>query len=148
MGPNMISVIIPAHNESKVIGRCLSALTAGAGESELEVIVVCNGCTDDTAALSRQFPASVRVIETDVPSKSNALNLGDRAASGFPRFYVDADVVLPIESVREVARVLEQGVVLAAAPRIEFDLSKRGWAVRAFYDVWSRLPYCREGMVG
>ena len=49
------SVIIPAHNEAKVIRRCLEGLLAGApaGE-EPELIVVCNGCSDDTAAIARQ----------------------------------------------------------------------------------------------
>lgn len=143
----MISVVIPAHNEANVIARLLRALTDGAQPSELDVIVVCNGCNDSTAEVARQFPG-VRVIETEVASKSHALNLGDDAATGFPRFFVDADVQLPIASVREVARVLETGQALVAAPRIDFDLTGRGWMVRAFYDVWSKLPYCASGMVG
>ena len=144
----MISVVIPAHNEANVIGRCLTAMTRGARPGELEVIVVCNGCTDDTAAVARGFEPLVKVIETPVPSKSNALNLGDEAASGFPRFYVDADVVLALESIREVAGRLEGQEVLAAAPRVEFDLHDRRWPVRAFYQVWGNLPYCRQGMIG
>jgi glycosyltransferase involved in cell wall biosynthesis len=143
----MISIIIPAHNEANVISRLLCALLNGARAGELEIIVVCNGCRDQTAQVARQF-ADVLVIETDVASKSNALNLGDAAASGFPRFFVDADVLLPLDSVRRVAQALEQPGVLVAAPRIEFDLADRPWTVRAFYDVWSRLPYCRHGMVG
>jgi hypothetical protein len=86
-----------------------------------------------------------------VPSKSNALNLGDRAAEemGGPRFYVDADVILGPGAVGEVARVLrDEPGVLAAAPAIQFDLRDRPWAVRAFYGVWSALPYCRDGMIG
>ena len=43
-----VSVVIPAHNEETVIGRCLAALFAGAGEGELDVVVVCNGCRDGT----------------------------------------------------------------------------------------------------
>src|SRR5829696_5509012 len=113
----MISIVIPAHNEANVIGRCLASLLDGAAEGELDVVVVCNGCTDATADVARRAGPAVRVIETDVPSKSNALNLGDRAARGFPRFYVDADVVVPLASVREVGRVLESGAALAAAPR-------------------------------
>jgi glycosyltransferase involved in cell wall biosynthesis len=44
-----ISVIIPAHNEAGVIDRSLDALLKDATETErarLEVLVVCNGCTD------------------------------------------------------------------------------------------------------
>ena len=41
----MISIVIPAHNEANVIQRILSALTDGADDGELDIVVVCNGCT-------------------------------------------------------------------------------------------------------
>lgn len=142
----MISVIVPAHNEASLIRRCLEALTSGAAPGELEVLVVCNGCNDDTADQARAFGGPVRVIESSIPSKSNALNLGDEAARGFPRFYVDADVRITLDAIRQVARELESGKYLAAAPRLEFDLTGRPWSVRAFYRIWSDLPYCRSSI--
>src|SRR3954468_3654219 len=96
----MISVIVPAHNEEAVIGQGLRALTEGARAGELEVIVVCNGCRDATAKVAAAFGEPVKVIETDVASKTHALNLGDAAAGGFPRIYVDADVALSLDGVR------------------------------------------------
>src|SRR4029453_13779336 len=92
----MTSIIIPAHNEESVIRRGLHAVLDGAAPGELEVIVVCNGCSDATADVAREFGIAVRVIETDVPSKSNALNLGDAAATRFPRFYLEADGTLDL----------------------------------------------------
>lgn len=144
----MISIVIPAHNEGAVVERCLRAMTAHASPGEFEVIVVCNGCSDDTAARARAFGADVRVLETDVASKSHALNLGDEAATGFPRFYVDADVILSSASIRRVAEVLEEGPVLAAAPRLEVDLRDRAWPMRAYHEIWMRLPYVQEKMLG
>lgn len=144
----MISVIIPAHNEEKVIAVALDELVAGAISGELEVIVVCNGCTDNTAAVVTSFGSAIKCIETEVPSKANALNLGEAAASGFPRFYQDADVVLTLNAIRRVAQVLRSGPFLAAAPRMHTDLRKASWAVRAYYEIWQHLPYVREGMIG
>ncbi|HEX2973907.1 MAG TPA: glycosyltransferase family A protein [Tepidisphaeraceae bacterium] len=144
----MISIIIPAHNEAAVIGRCLSSLLDGSQPGELELIIVCNGCTDNTAAIARGFGEAVRVIETDIPSKVNALNLGDRAASHFPRLYVDADVGLTLDSVRRIVSELENGGFLAAAPQIRLDLDGCSWAVRAFYEIDGRLPSHREGIGG
>lgn len=147
-GDDIISVIIPAHNEADVICRSLAALTEGAQAGELEVIVVCNGCRDATADLARGFAPIVRVIETDTPSKANALNTGERAASGFPRLYLDADVVMTLASVRRLAAVLEEDQVLAAAPRAETLFpAKTSWFVRAYYDFWTALPYVQEGMI-
>jgi len=144
----VISVIIPAHNEEAVLERGLLALLSDASPGELEVIVVCNGCSDRTASLARAFGRGVRVIETEVGSKSHALNLGDRAATGFPRFFVDADIVLPLASVRLVARALESERVLGAAPKMRVELSDRRWSIRAYYAVWMRLPYVNHGMLG
>jgi glycosyltransferase involved in cell wall biosynthesis len=144
----MTSIVVPAHNEANVICRGLRALTDGAEPGELEVIVICNGCTDATAELARGVGGPVKVIETSVASKAHALNLGDRAAAGFPRLYVDGDVTLSLDSVRALVRRLDQGDVLAAAPRHQMDLSRCSWAVRAFYDVDSRLPTQQVGIGG
>ncbi len=144
----MISVIIPAHNESSVIARTLTAMIDGADARELDVIVVCNGCSDDTAAVARRFAPRIRVIETDVASKPHAMNLGDQAAYGFPRIYADADVVLTVEAIRTLARRLERGDVQAVAPLPNFDMAGCSWAVRACYEIRSYLPSAREGIGG
>jgi glycosyltransferase involved in cell wall biosynthesis len=145
----MVSIVIPAHNESAVIARCLAALTAGADPGELEIVVVANGCTDDTADRARAFGhPDVRVIETDVGSKTHALNLGDAATTAFPRFYVDADVVLTTASIRAMAAELAAGRFLAVAPLPEIDLTGCTRAVRAFYRINQRLPSSAEGIGG
>jgi glycosyltransferase involved in cell wall biosynthesis len=144
----MISVIIPAHNESSVIARTLKAMTGGSSPGELEVIVVCNGCSDDTGDVARRFGPPVRVIETGIASKTHALNLGDEAARAFPRIYADADVVITLETIRMLAGCLGAGNVLAVAPTPNFDLSGCSWPVRACYRVRALLPSAQEGIGG
>lgn len=144
----MISIIIPAHNEASVIARTLRAVIHDAKLNELDVIVVCNGCTDDTADVARRFGSPVRVIETDIPSKTHALNLGDEAARAFPRIYADADILIAIDTIRALASRLERGDVLAVAPTPNFDLSRCSWPVRACYQIRSMLPSAREGIGG
>lgn len=137
------TVIIPAHNESAVIERCLRALE---GDSRPEVIVACNGCTDDTAAIATALAPDAQVISLDVASKSAALNAGDEVATTFPRFYVDADVEVSAESLRLVAEALAE--VPCAAPRPVFALSGRHLLIRHFYRVWQQMPYLNDAMVG
>lgn len=144
----MITIIIPAHNEAGVVGRSLQELLPGAEVGELEVIVVCNGCTDGTARVVSKFGPAVRCLETPVPSKTHALNLGDAVASGFPRFYVDADVVISMETVRRVSAVLKTGPFLAAAPRMAMEMKRSSWLVCAYYRVWQQLPYVKDGLIG
>lgn len=143
-----ISIIVPAHNEARVIGRCLESMTTDAEPGELEILVVCNGCSDDTADVARRYGPCVQVLESEIASKNAALNLGNQVATGYPRFFVDADIVLPVESIRKVAAVLRGGRIHGAAPRIRVDLENRGWPIRAYYDIWMRTPYVTEGMMG
>lgn len=143
-----MSIVIPAHNEESVVGRCLDHLLKGAYPGEVEVIVVCNGCSDRTAEVARRFGRNVRVLETTIPSKINALNMGDQAASGFPRFYIDADVVMTIEALRKTAAALYAGSYLAAAPEVQWNLQHSNWFVRAFYSVWQCQPYFDSGRIG
>jgi glycosyltransferase involved in cell wall biosynthesis len=144
----LISVVVPAHDEGRTIGRCLRSLCEGADPGELEVVVVCNGCRDDTVDRARSVAGPIRVIESPVASKSDALNRGDALAAGFPRFYVDADVVLSISALRGVAEALESASVLVAAPRAEIDLRSSSSPVRSFYRVWTGLPYFDDTMIG
>lgn len=144
----MISIIVPAHNEGLVIARAIKAIIFGAAAGEMDVIVVCNGCADDTARIARSFGPPVRVIETEVGNKANALNLGDQAALAFPRVYADADVLITLDAIRTLAARLQRGDVLVVAPHSSINLNDCSWCVRAYYDIRSRLPSAREGIGG
>ena len=143
----MISIIIPAHNEEKVISRALREYADAVASGVLEVIVVCNGCSDRTAEIVASFVGIV-CLDLEVPSKTNALNVGDAAASGFPRIYQDADVVLALDAVLKMARILESSGLLAVAPQMKMEYGGASWLVRAYYDVWQQLPYVKEGLIG
>ncbi len=145
--------MIPAHNEARVIGRLLDSLLADSREDdtdETDIVVVCNGCTDDTARIAAERGPRVRVVEIPVPSKHTALRTGDDHARGFPRLYVDADVVLAGADVRALTAPLhdETSGVLATAPARRIPLAACAWRVRAYYQVWQRLPAVREGLFG
>lgn len=145
---SIASIIIPAHNEASVLGRCLSNLLTGTLPGELEIIVVANGCNDKTCEVAREFGDAVRVLETPAASKVEALNIGDRTASHFPRFYVDADVQISIEAVRETCQLLDRDGVLAASPKLSWDLSQSSLGVKCFYHVWRLQPYFDDGRLG
>jgi glycosyltransferase involved in cell wall biosynthesis len=139
------SVVIPAHNEQAVIAGCLAPLAPLAERGELEIVVVCNGCTDATAEVARAF-AGVRVVELPVGSKPAALRAGDRAVTALPRLYLDADVVLPPEAARRVLSVLSEDAParppapLAARPPVRYDATGSTRLVRRYYRARSRIP--------
>jgi glycosyltransferase involved in cell wall biosynthesis len=144
----MISIVVPAHNENSGITRLLRAITMAFPPEELDVVVVCNGCTDGTANSARRFGSVVRVIETDVASKVHALNLGDQVARCFPRLYIDADVVITAEAIQALARRLERGDVLAVAPTPNISVTGCSRLVRAYFGIRDCLPSSRQGIGG
>lgn len=144
----MPSVVIPAHNEERVIGHALRSLLADAVHGEFDVVVACNGCTDRTAEVAAASHPDVRVVNTVRRGKATALNLGDEEAQGFPRVYMDADILMTTDALRATVAVLGAGA-LAAAPRLEYDPGDRPpWRVRQYFEIWHRTSYVSDGLIG
>lgn len=134
------AVIIPAHNEEAVIGRTLDGLGILARSGVIEVLVVCNGCTDATAEVARRYPG-VTVLEADAASKPAAMNAGDLAAASWPRLYLDADIKIESAAVEAVFRTLSAaGGPLAARPESVIDSSDSSFLVRSYYRARMRIP--------
>ena len=141
------SVVIPAHDEAAVIADNLRTLLADARPGEFDVVVVCNGCSDDTADRARTVEG-VRVREIAAASKIEALREGDRVTSTFPRIYLDADVALTTAMARALATALDEpGVAVAGIPG-RFDLRRTSVPARLFLEFRQRLPVFRHGVLG
>lgn len=142
-----ISVIMPAFNEATGIGAILRRLLASSQfDADLEIVVVANGCTDDTAAVARSF--GVHVLEIPTASKAAALNAADQVVDGDVRIYVDADAPVTAELLRQLAAAVRRPGVAAAVPRPVIDTAGSAWPVRAYYAVNSRLPVFRGRLFG
>lgn len=148
LSSSAVTVIVAAHNEERGIGRLLDALTSGAAVGEVKITVVCNGCSDRTADVARSFAPWVEVIELPEPSKRKAQRAGDAVSAGFPRAYVDGDVVLGIDDLRKLAAPLRAGTALATAPARSLRIADANWVVSRYYAAWQRLPQVREGLFG
>jgi len=144
----MAGVVIPAHNEERVIARTLEHLMVGAVPGDLEVVVVCNGCTDRTAEVARSVAPWARVLEVPKPSKIEAVRVGNRAGTVFPRVHLDADVSISGGDVLVLTKELREAGLLAVAPRRVLVQDRSSRAVRWFYDVWEQLPQVRSGLFG
>lgn len=138
------SVIIPAHNEESTIARTLTGLLSA---RDLDVLVVCNGCTDRTADVARGFEPSVRVLEIPEGSKNAAVLLGNKSTTVFPRLHLDADVELDGDSLTALFEPLERGL-LATAPTRRLPRDGCDRITRSFYEVWEQLPQVKAGLFG
>lgn len=87
-----VSVIIPAHNAALTIEHCLRKLAESAVKY-MQVVVVDDGSTDDTATIASTFPGieNLVVIRQAQSGTSAARNVGISRASGEYIMFVDAD---------------------------------------------------------
>jgi glycosyltransferase involved in cell wall biosynthesis len=147
----VLSVIIPASNEAPLIGRCLTALFAGAlPAGGAEAVVVANGCRDDTAARARAMADvaqaagwGLTVLDLAQGGKPLALNAGDAAAQGDLRAYLDADVVVSPDLMRQLVAALavETPHYATGTPKIPRPASA---VTRAYARFWQRLPFAAD----
>lgn len=87
----LISVVVPAYNEEKMIGRCLRAIRAQKFR-DYELIVVDGNSTDNTVKIAKKYADLVLFDGGRGPGA--ARNLGARKAGGRILAFVDADTVV------------------------------------------------------
>lgn len=88
-----VSIVIPALNEEKYIGKTLEAVTK-LDYPDYEVIVVDNGSTDGTSNIVRTFP-SVQLVQIAERGLTKAREAGRRVAIGDIIAQLDADSTPP-----------------------------------------------------
>lgn len=143
----MASVVIAAHQEESVIGRCLDALSRQERVDRLEIVVSANGCTDGTVIAALR--PGVRVLDRPQPGKTGALNAADDVASSFPRIYLDADIELAPDAVHRLSEALAASPeTLVAVPARRIETCGRPVLVRAYYAINAQLPVFRDGLFG
>ncbi len=95
--PELVSVVIPAHNAGRTIGAQLAALATQVYTGPFEVIVSDNGSTDDTRRVVETWTSdlpTVRVVDSsDRRGAGHARNVGTDASRGDVIAYCDADDV-------------------------------------------------------
>jgi glycosyltransferase involved in cell wall biosynthesis len=143
------TILIPAWNEAAVIGRTLQAVTRDMPAGLFRIVVIANACTDDTAAVARRAAPDAVVLETPVPGKCHALNLGlSRAVAGAPVVVLDGDLVVGADQILALIAPLRRGAALASCGRMELATQGASALVRAWARVWALNPYFRQGKFG
>lgn len=139
----MISFIVPAYNEALLLGSTLDALHRAAesvGDS-YEIIVADDDSSDETATVARAHGATVtRVRNRRIAATRNA---GAKLAKGAWLFFVDADTLVPGDTLREALGVLREGAAGGgAAFRFDSPIPRYGRALQ-----WLVYPAYRMGKI-
>ncbi|WP_455615448.1 glycosyltransferase family 2 protein [Eisenbergiella sp.] len=105
-----ISVIIPVYNASGLLPDCLQSIALQTW-TDLEMLLVDDGSTDDSACICRSFcekDSRFRLLQKENGGVSSARNLGLEEASGDYIAFVDADDWLCPEMLEHQAECLEK----------------------------------------
>ncbi|MDQ8736572.1 glycosyltransferase [Paenibacillus sp. LHD-38] len=86
-----LSVVIPAQNEERTIGRVIREIKQ---LSPMEIIVVVNGSSDQTEVIARQLGAATIVFQEPLGTDVGRA-IGAYAASGDTILFVDSDFDIP-----------------------------------------------------
>jgi glycosyltransferase involved in cell wall biosynthesis len=84
----LISVIIPVYNGEKYLAQCIENILCQTFKN-LEIIVVNDGSTDNTAKIAEKYP--VRIIHQENRGLSAARNTGMDSATGEYIHFMDVD---------------------------------------------------------
>ncbi len=144
--PQSVSFIIPAYNEAALIGATIDAIksaidAAGDEIAAHEIIVVNDASSDDTARIASERGATV----LDVQKRQIAAvrNAGAGLAKGDVFIFVDADTILPTETLLAALRELRNGAVGGGSDvRMDGEIPLLGRIyLKIFMLIWRPLKY-------
>jgi glycosyltransferase involved in cell wall biosynthesis len=149
------SVLIPAHNEAAYLPACLRALLASEPLPEAgEILVIANGCTDETAKIARAHGAEaeargwrLRVLELAEGNKLAAWNAGEAEAAGAVLIYLDADVRVSPPLVAQLTEALAGEAPRYASGRPNITVAGN-WVTRHYTRFWRTTPFLTTGVPG
>lgn len=99
-----VSVVIPAYNEEKYIGKCLQSIF-NQEEMPDEIIVVDNNCTDKTIEIAEKF--GVKIVKEKNQGMIYSRNAGFDAAKYEIIARTDSDAILPPDWISRIKKAFE-----------------------------------------
>jgi glycosyltransferase involved in cell wall biosynthesis len=110
-----ISVVIPSHNGSKFIGRCLESIFRCG--LNVEIILVEDGVVDDTERVLRAYPVVRHVRNNEAKGAPCARNIGMSMANGSEIMFLDVDDYIEDHSLKFLSVALQsQNADIAVGP--------------------------------
>ena len=145
--PNLVTVVIPAYNAAKWIGETLASVAAQTvGLQRLEVIVVDDGSTDDSAGIAERFLATAGFKRWEVVRQANrgpsaARNVGWRWGQGEWVRFLDADDLI-------IQELTEWQLAAAVGADAKLAVVYCNWCDYHTTDQHSRFGECISPSVG
>jgi len=125
-----VSIVVPMHNEQAIADKCIRSLRE-LDYPNLQIIVACDRCTDDTDQIADDHAAQddrvkiVHVLEAreDWIGKTNPMHVGSQEATGDWGLFIDADVQMsPTILKAAVIKALDRNCdLLTILPQLRYE---------------------------
>jgi glycosyltransferase involved in cell wall biosynthesis len=159
MSRHRLAFVIPARNEEALIGETLEAILASIArfaavprsalwlpDTPFDVVVADDGSEDGTAALVRKVAdeVGVRLVPCVGGTCARARNAGAAASSGRVLCFVDADTIVPENTVHRILQLHEgERRCLVLYRLVSREPGIRAWMWWTFWGLVRHLPLAR-----
>jgi cellulose synthase/poly-beta-1,6-N-acetylglucosamine synthase-like glycosyltransferase len=110
-----VTVILPVHNEERVIDAKLKNLDAlGYPRNRLEILIVSDGSTDRTRQRIQDYRGDLQIRFLELPQrqgKAAALNLGLRNATSEILVFSDASIMLEADALHRIVQPFQDDMI-------------------------------------
>ena len=142
----LLSVVVPSYNASKYLDFNLQSFLRPSVPEKLEVIVVDDGSTDDTARIAdayhEKYPETIKVIHKENGGHGSGINAGLRAATGKYFKLVDADDWVDHEALERLLDYIASFDAAAANADTDIDAAQVQADVKA--RARNKAVYCPD----
>jgi GT2 family glycosyltransferase len=137
-----ISIVMPVYNSEKLLPECLTALRANTGV-RFEVLIVDDSSTDRSPEIAAEHGCTV------IPSGGRlgpaaARNVGARHATGEILFFVDSDVMVRPDTLRQLAAAFDDDPTLDGAMAVQAPRMRLGNICSVYKNLWMYYTYVRR----
>jgi glycosyltransferase involved in cell wall biosynthesis len=137
-----LSIIIPTHNRADSLNRAVESIIRQEDEADFEIIIVDNNSTDHTQKIAESFSEFARYVFESNTSFTRARKTGADNSIGEILLYLDDDVLICPESLKEIVSVFEEYPecgVLAGKILPQYEEDPPDWAIacQRSFNGWS-----------
>jgi glycosyltransferase involved in cell wall biosynthesis len=130
-----LSIILPAYNEERRLGRCLDALFGFLPRQRYtwEIIAVNDGSTDGTWSIMRGYAGTFNhfyPLHAEHAGKGNAVRLGMLTARGNYRMFMDVDLSTPLTEIPNALAAIGDAEIVIGSREVNREKVRETWKRR------------------
>ena len=134
-----VSVIVIGKNEAKNLRGCIQSIrNINYPQDRLEVIYVDTNSTDGSPQVARSLGSRVFEENSDFPTAALARNRGCHEAKYDVVHFLDSDIIMDPDYLREAVNYLGKGDIVCVIGRLEEIGAEKNWISKVLATDWQK----------